>query len=495
MTGASPSRDPIDALVAPGAAVSPLYLVRGERALAEPLAERLSARLAEAWKTEPVRLRHPEDLPRVVEDLRTYSLFSTGKLVVAVETGVLADRAAAEVLLGQVRAEMPWQGGAEELVGRVRGAALRLLQVLRLFDLDPASGDPASVLARLPDSLWSGRGRGRSKRGGAEGRQALEPLLAAAVEAGLRGLGELDASILADLLRDGLPERHALILVESAAPDGHPLIEALSRRGALVEAGRLTLERGGKVGGIDRLLAELERETGAGIRRDAADALTRRTLRTPGGRGAAPGEIDSDSTERLGAEYRKLATLSGGGQITADLVLAHVEDRGEEDVWELLGAVGAGRAGEALTRLARKIAGAEDPLAERLSVFALVSGFARHLVALTGLLAATGVRTGETRYPRFKSELAPRLQGEIAGLAKNPLAGVHPFRLHRAYLAAGRLGPAQAARLPALVLDTELRLKGEGGSPDAALADLLVALSGPVARSERRPAAGSHTRA
>lgn len=487
--------DPIDDLVAPGMRASPLYLVRGERALAEPLAERLAARLAEVWKTEPIRLRHPEDLPGVVDDLRTYSLFASGKLVVAVETGVLADRAAAEALLGQVRAELPWQGGAEELVGKARSAALRLLQVLRLFDLDPASGDPASLLARLPDSLWSGRGRGRGKRGGAEGREELEPLLAAAVAAGLRGVGEIDASILADLLRDGLPERHALLLVESSAPDGHPLVEALSRRGALVEAGRLSLERGGRIGGIDRLLAELERETGAGIRRDAAEALTRRTLRAPGRRGAAPGEVDSDSTERLGAEYRKLATLAGGGTITADLVRDHVEDRGEEDVWELLDAVGAGRAGEALARLARKLAGAEDPVAERLAVFALVSGFARQLVALSGLLAATGVRTGETRYPRFKSELAPRLQEEIPGLAKNPLAGLHPFRLHRVYLAAGRLDPARAARLPALALETELRLKGEGGSPDAALAALLLALSDPVATPGRRSAAGSRTRA
>lgn len=489
------SADPVEALLAGDPGAPPILLVRGERALAEPLAERLSARLAEAWQTEPVRLRHPGDLPAVVDDLRTYSLFSGGKLVVAVETGVLADRAAAAALLAEVRGELPWHGGADDLVGKARGAALRLLQVLRLFDLDPAGAEPARVIAQLPDSLWSGRGKGRGKRGAEDEREALVPLLAAAVEAGLRGLGEVDASILADLLRDGLPERHALVLVESAAADEHPLVEALARRGAVVEAGRLSLERGGRVGGIDRLFGELERETGTGIRRDAAEELARRTLRAPGRRGATAGEVDSDSTERLGAEYRKLATLSGGRPISLELVREQVEDRGEEDVWELLDAVGAGRGGEALGRLARKLAGAEDPVAERLAVFSLLASFARQLVALSGLLVATGVRPGEGSYPRFKSNLASRLQGEVAGLEKNPLAGLHPFRLHRVYLAAGRFAPEQAARLPALVLETELRLKGDGGSPDAALADLMLALGGPAVRPASPAVAGSRTRA
>lgn len=490
------SSDPVEALVAGDAGAPPILLVRGERALAEPLAERLSARLAEAWQTEPVRLRHPGDLPAVVDDLRTYSLFSGGKLVVAVETGVFADKAAAAALLAEVRAELPFQGGVDQLVGKARNAALRLLQVLRLFDIDPAGDEPARVIAQLPGSLWSGRGRGRGKAGGDDEREALVPLLSAAVEAGLRGVGEVDASILADLLRDGLPERHALILVESAAADEHPLVEALARRGAVVEAGRLSLERGGRVGGLDRLFAELERETGTGIRREAAEELARRTLRAPGRRAqGAAGEVDSDSTERLGAEFRKLSALSGGSPISLELVREQVEDRGEEDVWELLDAIGGGRGGEALARLARKLAGAEDPVAERLAVFSLLASFTRQLVALSGLLVATGVRPGETSYPRFKSNLAPRLQGEVAGLGKNPLASLHPFRLHRAYLAAGRLAPEQAARLPALVLETELRLKGDGGSPDAALADLMLALGGAAFRPAPRAGGGSRTRA
>lgn len=472
---------------ATGGEASPVYLVRGERALAEPLAERFAARLAEAWQTEPSRLRHPDDLPALVADLRTYSLFSPGKLVVAVETGVLADRSAAEALLAEARSALPWQGGAAELVGKARVAALRLLQVLRLFELEPGGEEPARLLARLPDALFAARGRARAKGGAQEAREAFVPLLGAALEAGLRGLGELDASLLADLLRDGLPERHALLLVESSAPDEHPVIEALARRGALVDAGRLAFERGGGVGGVGRLVAELERETGVAIRRDALAELARRTFRAPGGRGAAPGAIDADSTERFGAEYRKLATLAGAEAIGLDLVRAQVEDRGEEDVWELLDAIGGGRGGEALARLARRLAGAEDPVSERLAVFGLVASFARQLAALPEALAATGAAAGERSYPRFKSAIAPRLQGELPGVARNPLAGLHPFRLHRVYLALGRLDRATALRLPERLLETELRLKGEGDAPGAALAELLLELAGvPAAPATRQ---------
>src|SRR6185436_3435969 len=101
-----------------------------------------------------------------------------------------------------------------------------------LHDLDPAGAPAEAVLAALPDALFG------SRKGGAaeEARKELVPLLTAAVEAGLSGAGELEASILADLLRDGLPERHLLVLVESAVAQRHPLVVALERRGAIADA-------------------------------------------------------------------------------------------------------------------------------------------------------------------------------------------------------------------------------------------------------------------
>src|SRR6185503_14927760 len=108
---------------------------------------------------------------------------------------------------------------------------------------------------------------------------------------------------------------------------------------------------------VDAVAAQLESEMGVGIRRDALAELARRTLRQEerGGGGVA-----ASSTARLAAEYRKLADLAGGGTIELASVREVVEDRGEEDTFQLLDALAEGRGGEVLTRLERMIAGSDD---------------------------------------------------------------------------------------------------------------------------------------
>ncbi len=472
----------------------PVYLVHGDRALAEPAAVRLASALAESFGCAPQTLRRPDSLADVVADLRTFSLFADGKVIVVIESGVLADRASASELFEEIRAELPWSGGAGDLKGGAREAALRLLQVLRLFDLDPQSAPPERLLAGLPDALLAGKaGRGaRAKASDADAcRGALAPLLAAALEAGLRGIGQEDVSQVADLLRDGLPDRQVLVLVESAVAEDHPLLAALERRGAVVAAGRLSSERG-RFGGLAPLVAELERETGAAIERAALDELAHRTLRAEGGRGAAVVGVDADSAARFGGEYRKLAALSGGGRIGLALVEQSVEDRGDEDVWKILDAIGEGRSEEALSRLQRRLAGADDPILERLSFFSLLAAFCRHLIAVRGAQQLAGVAGGERDFNRFKQRTASALQGKLPGLAKNPLAGLKEYRLFKAYVAAQRLTPAQLARLPERVLETERRLKGDSGDPEAALAELVLELArtGAPARPARGTARG-----
>jgi hypothetical protein len=249
--------------------------------------------------------------------------------------------------------------------------------------------------------------------------------------------------------------------------------------------GEVEADRGGWQG-VDLLAAELERQTGIGISGEALAELTRRTLRKPGdrpagGRGgeAVGASVTSDSTARLAGEYRKLANLAraaGDRRIERRTVEEAVEDRGEEDVWKLLDAVGAGHGGEAMDRLQRLLISAEDPLAARLSFFALLATFCRRLTAIRGMMRVARVPAGETNYNRFTARLAPALQGDLPG-GKNPLAGVNPWALFRAYLASRRLPARIAARLPWEVLETELQLKGESGEADAALARLVVHLS------------------
>jgi hypothetical protein len=291
-------------------------------------------------------------------------------------------------------------------------------------------------------------------------------------------MGEGDLAQLADGIRGGLPEGHALVLAERSVAADHPVVRLLQEREAVLSVGSVEAEQRGGWQGLDLIAAELEQQTGMGIASDALSELARRTLRKEGdGRGKG---IDSDSTARLAGEYRKLANQArgaGAARITRKLVEQSVEDRGEEDVWQLLDAVATGRAAEALDRLSRLLTSAADPLAARLTFFSLFSSFCRQLTAIRGMMSAARVPAGEPNFARFRDRLAPALQGELPGGGKNPLAGLHPFRLHRAYLAASRLPEPMLARLPSDVLETELRLKGESSEADAALATLVARVS------------------
>ncbi|HEX9799374.1 MAG TPA: hypothetical protein VGC00_04290 [Thermoanaerobaculia bacterium] len=467
-----------------------LVVVHGDRALAAPLAERVLAALGELWGVAPRVHRFEASVADLVADLRTLSLFEPGKIVAVHDSGLISDRAAAAALLAAAREALPWSGDAEDLDGAARAAALRLLQVCRLHDIDPAAAAPEAVLSQLPAALF-GDERGTAE----EARRELAPLLAAAVAAGLRGAGEDELTLLGDLLRDGLPERHLLVLVESAIDAGHPLVAALAGRGALVDAGRLAMPKGERIAGLAALVAELERETGARLRADAARELAKRTLRAEDiRRGGASGAVDADSAARFAAEYRKLASLAAEGVVDLAMVVANVEDRGEENVFDILDALGAGRAGEALGKIGRRLAGADDRVLERLSLFGLLAGHARKLVAVAGAVAATGTRADESSFPRFRERLAQRLQGELEGVPANPLKGMHAFPLHRLYLAAARFPPERLAALPALTLETERRLKGDSGDPDAALAAFAIALAGEIS-SAPAGRAGSRARA
>lgn len=293
----------------------------------------------------------------------------------------------------------------------------------------------------------------------------------------MQGIGESDEEVLMEIARDGLPPGHALVLAESTWSPSHPLFAAAQKRGTLARVGQVSTDRRTGWSGLDVVCNALKRETGVAIESQALTELARRTLRKRAGRGRQGDEVDSESTARFAAEYRKLATLAAGSDIGLDLVRESTQDRGEEDVWGILDAVGEGRADVAIAGLDRLLRGAEDAVAARLSVFSLLASFCRQLTAVAGMVSATGMPASERDYRRFKDRIAPHLQGSLEGGRANPLSGLHPFRLHRAYLAASRLGAEGLKRLPARVLETERRLKGDSASPDSALVALVADLA------------------
>jgi hypothetical protein len=492
---------------------SQVALVHGDLVLAEPAALAVAEALARRHGGRVESHRRPASLPALLQDLRTFSLFGSPKVIVAVDTAAFADRSAAADLVDDAEEVLPLDrgrekgrgaaaqpagggaasGGERQLSARERQAALRLMQVLRLFEIDPGSGPAEEVLEQLPTWVLEGgraarRGRGgraRGKRQIEELRSGLVSLLEAARRQEVEGGAAGELSDLAAAISGGLPPGHALVFAERDVAADHPLVRLLADRDATAAVGEVAAERGGWQG-VDLLAAELAQQTGVGIASQALAELARRTLRKgderpAGGRAveAARGAVTADSTARLAGEYRKLANLArgaGAARIELRLVEESVEDRGEEDVWKLLDAIGAGGAGEAMDRLQRLLAAADDPLAARLSFFALLATFCRRLTAIRGMMRVARVPAGEASYQRFTARLAPALQGELPG-GKNPLAGIKPWPLYRAYLAAGRLPETVAARLPWDILETELQLKGESGEADAALARLIVHLS------------------
>jgi len=457
----------------------PVWLVSGDLVLAEPQAARLAAALAAKVGCEVERYRRPPRLATLLADLRTYSLFAPAKLILAVDSAILADRSAAADLIDQANEVLPLADPDAELGQAQREGASRLLQALHVFGLEPAAGEAREVIEALPKwALQGGRAYRKNRPNGRVAkemrtlREGLEVLLAAALRTGLVGYAEGDLAEIAEIIEGGLPEGHALVLAEHSVAAEHPVVERLERLGVWVDVGKVEAGRGGEWEGIAALVEQLGRECEVTIARDALAELARRTLRQSGewkNRG-----VDAESTARFASEYRKLAGLAGSGQITRQLVAETVEDRGEEDVWQILDAIGNGRGGEALARFQRLLAAADDAMMTRLSFFALLATFCRQLTAVAGMAELVGVPTGERNYTRFKNQWAPALQGELPDGGKNPLAGIHPYRLHRAYLAASRIAHEELARLPWLVLETEQRIKGDSSEADTAIAQLMA---------------------
>lgn len=465
--------------------VHQVYLVVGDLVLAEPQAMRLAEVLAGKAGCKVQRYRRPPTLAPILADLRTYSLFDAAKVVMVVDSAILADEKAAADLVDQAAEVLPLAAGRDaDNDPAVREAGSRLLQALHVFGVDPTSGAPAEVLGKLPKWAFqagavvrkgrSDAGRGRSPKQAKALREDLAALLAAALDAGLRGFAEGDLAELGKIVASGLPPGHALVLAEHSAAREHPVRQGLERRGAVAVLDQVAAGQRGQWQGLEPLLAELTRETGVAADRDAAAELARRTLRQTGGFGNR--QVDAESTSRFGAEYRKLASQAAGGRITRRLVEQSVEDRGEQDVWQILDALGQGRGGDALAQLRRYLAAADDVLGARLAFFGVLARFCRQLVAVAGLVKVHQVPAGERNYQRFKDRWAPVLQGELPGGAASPLAGVHPYQVFRAYQTVAPLKPETLGRLPWWVLETEQRIKGDASDADAALTELMARL-------------------
>src|ERR1700680_4439360 len=177
---------------------SQVALVHGDLVLAEPaaleVAEAVAAR--HGGRVEPHR--RPPGLGPLLQDLRTFSMFGSAKVLLAIDTFAFADRSAAADLVAEAGEALPLAGGAgppAALSVRERQAASRLLQALKLFEIEAA--DAAEPAERLPGRLsaWvfeGGKAARRARAGRARGKRQVEELregLAALLDAAGRGGG------------------------------------------------------------------------------------------------------------------------------------------------------------------------------------------------------------------------------------------------------------------------------------------------------------------
>ena len=461
--------------------IHPVYLVAGDMVLAEPQAVRLAEALAAKASCQVERYRRPPTLAPILADLKTYSLFAAAKVVLVLDSAMLADEKDAAELIDQAGEVLPLAEGADaDNDMAVREAASRLLQALRVFAIDPLSGSPEEVAEALPKwavqggkKLRKGKPRGRPTKEVKALRKGLAALLEAALNAGLQGFAQGDLAELGDVVANGLPEGHTLVLVESTVAKDHPILASLRDLGATLALGKVSADRRGNWQGMEPMVEELAQECGVRVAPDAVSELVRRTLRMTGS--FSQRQVDVESTARFAGEFRKLASLARGGRITRQMVTSSVEDRGEQDVWQVLDAVGAGRGGEALALLKRYLASADDMMGARLSFFGVLVRFCRQLVSVAGLVRLRQVPSNERNYQRFKDRWAPVLQEDLPQGA-SPLAGTHPYQLFRAYQTAAFLPREALAHIPSWVLETEMRLKGDSSEADTALFQFVARL-------------------
>src|SRR5258708_5248329 len=124
---------------------SQVSLIHGDLVLAEPAALEVAEALAARHGGRVEAHRRPPSLGPLLQDLRTFSMFGSAKVLLAIDTFVFADRSAAADLVDEAGEALPLAGGAgpaAALSVRERQAASRLLQALKLFEIEAAdAGD------------------------------------------------------------------------------------------------------------------------------------------------------------------------------------------------------------------------------------------------------------------------------------------------------------------------------------------------------------------
>ncbi len=418
---------------------APVYLIAGDPFLAR----RVHQQLLEALLPEAIRALNweqvdgeKEEIPTLIERLRTYPFFP-GRKVVSVKSPVILKPAEPEDLLWS-KAEESWEKKRPE-------RCLRILSRLLPKSREPASAGDLPGLSSLFTKVFPSS-PGEALPGWLD--QALAYWIHHPVD------WVNPEMLLEQALQTGFPEGHILIILSEELASSKTLVKTIAQRGLVID---LTLKKAKK------------NEQTAASRRYLQDGLVREGIQIEK-------EAETLLLERVGPdlgllemEIQKLATYSEEKRISLSAVEALVAANREEPIYELTAALGRKNASEGMRILRRLWEQGYHPLP---ILGGLIKAFRSFLLALDRLAPSrsrAAQRLGD--YLPFSQNILPRMQKE--GLPE-ALSKLHPFALFNIFKG------AQNFTLPELIRSLESlhridrQLKTSGGTDRFLLEDFIL---------------------
>ncbi len=401
---------------------------------------------------------YPEgaDLGKVADSFRTHSLFGGHRLLSVPEIQAFVSRKELDKLLQ--KAINDWENAKTDR--KRKSAVAKLMHVLGLagLSLEQSDGD-------IIDAL------------GAKKKVTGEILEAARTAGQSESRGEGDAAILADLIQNGGAPGSILLIRTGELPAESPLLDQLSRDGALV---RGDLTRESFPSAMKQALSEVAEDQGVQFDAGAVRALEERL-------GVARMLEDKYSTEipdlsLIVSEAARLAAFVGDGKkVSRGDVETQVASRGGGRVFEFSSLFSEGKILEAIEKLHDLVAQArrDDPKATSeilygRYIFSLAEEI-RTLIAVHSFLRSQGLRPRRMNYNQFKGQVSDQigLYLKEQGMARQKL---HPFVLFKKYEAAGRYGEKMLLRALQRIGEIELERKSGGVPPTVSLEALLLSI-------------------
>ncbi|MBI5556949.1 MAG: DNA polymerase III subunit delta [Deltaproteobacteria bacterium] len=429
-------------------AVSPVYLIWGDRYLCREVADDVVAQLLPDEKERRLSLRRidgeQEDVAQTMHHLQTYSLFAGRQVIRVMDSQLFYSKAVAKTFWDKAK--------KAESEAKPEKAGRYLLKMIQAGGLERDES-----LTDLSGTQWK-KLFGFDKPDDVAWCAGLVSQAGPVDEKSAAG----DALVM-QVLEKGVPKGNVLILVTEAVDKRKKLYKLIGDIGVIidlsVDSGATSMAQKGRDGVIRdlvlRTLAELGKKPGPGV----VDTL-----------------IDRVGFHPVAAvrEAEKVALFAGETEVVSrEDVNAVVGQTREEAIYELNDAVASANLDRSLKLLARLHDGGLHPLA-------LVAGLRNLLRKLLFFKALTQrhdpLYQPALSFPAFQQGYLPELKKKSHG--NSPFLAGHPFVLYKTFQQAGHFSLPTLREALGQLLEAEFQLKSSGLPPRLILERFLFAFLG-----------------